>query len=82
VIADHFDLSVGDFVVQAAPAAVAATVVGWFAHRRTFAPRRVAGMVDEPVDRRALWGGDGQETKSPPAVIDHGTPTTRRAARK
>jgi len=29
-----------------------------------------------------VLGGDGQETKSPPAVIDHGTPTTPRAARK
>ena len=35
VLADQLHLGVGDFLVHAAPAALAATIVGWFAYRRT-----------------------------------------------
>lgn len=54
IVADHLGLGSGDFLRHAAPAALAATVVGWFAYRRVFPPSPSAVVVDEPVDRRAL----------------------------
>ena len=36
VVAERLDLSTVDFLANAVPAALAATVVGWFAHRRLF----------------------------------------------
>ena len=50
VVAEHLDLGAGDFLVHAAPAAVAAVVVGWFAYRRTFPPPAVGDAgVERPV---------------------------------
>jgi arsenical pump membrane protein len=54
VVAGPLDLDARDFLVQAAPAAIAATVVGWFAYRRTFAPPVHTRVDDERPDRRAL----------------------------
>lgn len=58
VVADHFGLSATDFLTRAAPAAVAATIVGWLAYRRVF-PRAPRGsiVVDDAVDGRALRRG-------------------------
>ena len=58
VVADRLQLGVGDFLVHAAPASVAATIVGWFAYRRTFAPSVVATPATrEEPDRRAMLVG-------------------------
>jgi arsenical pump membrane protein len=54
IAAGSLDIGARDFLVEAAPAAVAATVVGWFAYRRTFAPPEHALVVDARPDRRAL----------------------------
>jgi len=57
VAAGPLDIHTRDFLVEAAPAAVAATVVGWFAYRRTFAAPVHLPVSDEHPDRRALWTG-------------------------
>jgi arsenical pump membrane protein len=54
VVAGHLDLRAGDFLVHAAPAAVAAVVVGWFAYRRAVPAGELAAVGPDPVDRRAL----------------------------
>ena len=55
VVAGQLDLGAGDFLVHAAPAAVAATIVGWFAYRRRSpVPSTVAAPAPSRPDRRAL----------------------------
>ena len=57
VVAEQLDLGAGDFLVHAAPAALAAVVVGWFGYRRRFpVPATCAGVVED-VDRHALAVG-------------------------
>ena len=57
VVAEHLDLGAGDFLVHAAPAALAAVVVGWFGYRRRFPVPARAHAVIETVDRHALAVG-------------------------
>ena len=58
VLADQLHLGVGDFLVHAAPAAVAATIVGWFAYRRVRRRRAVAtSRHPRSIDRHALRTG-------------------------
>ena len=57
VVADHLDLGAGDFLRHAAPAAIAAVVVGWFAFARHFSPPPGVHPAPEVVDRRALTIG-------------------------
>ncbi len=54
VLADQLHLGVGDFLVHAAPAALAATIVGWFAFRRSAGVEPPHEPAPEVVDRRAL----------------------------
>jgi arsenical pump membrane protein len=54
IVADHLDLRAGDFLVHAAPAAIAAVVVGWFAYSRCFAVPATSHPGGELVDPRAL----------------------------
>ena len=54
VLADQLGLGVGDFLRHAAPAAVAATVVGWFAYRRVVAAGARAPAPADPVDRHGV----------------------------
>ncbi len=54
VLADQLGLGVGDFLRHAAPAAVAATVVGWFAYRRVVPPEPRAPAPVDPIDPHAL----------------------------
>lgn len=55
--ADALDLDVVDFLVNAAPAAVAATVVGWWCYRRTFGGSASSAPPSPTGDRRALLVG-------------------------
>jgi arsenical pump membrane protein len=57
IVADQLDLGAGDFLVHAAPAAMAAVLVGWFAYRRRFPVPAGAHAAIEVVDRRALAVG-------------------------
>jgi arsenical pump membrane protein len=57
IVADQLDLGAGDFLVHAAPAALAAVLVGWFAYRRRFPVPAGAHAAVEVVDRRALAVG-------------------------
>ena len=54
VLADQLGLGVGDFLRHAAPAAVAATVVGWFAYRRVVRRSRARPAPVDPIDPHAL----------------------------
>ncbi|MEY2400399.1 MAG: arsenical pump rane protein [Ilumatobacteraceae bacterium] len=55
IVAEHFDLHVGDFVRHLALPTIAACAVGWLAFQRVFAiDRHGVSSVDMPVDRRAL----------------------------
>jgi arsenical pump membrane protein len=58
IVAEHFDLGVGEFVHHLLVPTIAACLVGWLCFRRTFATdaSQVANF-DEPVDKRALWQG-------------------------
>jgi arsenical pump membrane protein len=59
IVAEHFDLSVGEFLRHLLLPTVAACVVGWLAFRRTFATAaapQFAG-IDHPVDSGALRRG-------------------------
>ncbi len=57
VVAEQFDLGVGDFVRHLAlPTAVACTV-GWFTYRRAFHLDSDGSGIDEPVDAGALRRG-------------------------
>ena len=59
VVVEHIDLGAGDFLRHAAPAAIAAVVVGWFAYR---APRsrppagRRPGAARRSIDGRSASG--------------------------
>ncbi len=57
VLAQHLDLTARAFLVQAAPAALAASAVGWLGYRRTFASAAAVDPADDPVDCAALWRG-------------------------
>ncbi len=54
IVAERLDLGAGDFLVHAAPSAVAAVVVGWFAYSRCFPAPVAADPTPERVDPRAL----------------------------
>jgi arsenical pump membrane protein len=58
VVAEHFDLGVGEFLQHMALPTLGACLVGWLCFRRAFAtdPSQVID-IDEPVDRRALRRG-------------------------
>ena len=57
IVAERFDLGVGDFVRHLALPTVAACAVGWFGFRRNFHLHATGAGVDEPVDARALRRG-------------------------
>ncbi|MEQ1700538.1 MAG: SLC13 family permease [Ilumatobacteraceae bacterium] len=57
IVAERFDLGVGDFVRHLALPTLVACAVGWFAFRSTFHLHATADAVDEPVDARALRRG-------------------------
>jgi arsenical pump membrane protein len=57
VVVERIDASVGDFLVQAAPSAVAAVVAGWFAYRRVFPRPHIHEPAHEVPDRRAIRVG-------------------------
>ena len=57
IVADQLDLGAGDFLVHAAPAALAAVLVGWFAYRRCFPVPAGAHAAVDALDRRALTVG-------------------------
>lgn len=57
IVAERFDLGVGQFVRHLALPTMAACVVGWFGFRATFHLHPVGDGVDEPVDARALRRG-------------------------
>lgn len=54
IVVDRIDVGAIEFLTRAAPSAVAAVVVGWFAYRRTFPARREEAPHSDVVDRRAL----------------------------
>jgi arsenical pump membrane protein len=56
IVIERIDVGTVDFLRHAAPAAVAAVAIGWFAHRATFpaAGRPLGEASPTPVDRRAL----------------------------
>ena len=57
VLADQLDLGIGDFIVHAAPAAIAATIVGWICYRRLVPPAPPVVAAVDPVDPHALRVG-------------------------
>lgn len=57
IVAERFDLGVGDFLRHLALPTVAACAVGWLMFRLTFHVHARADGVDEPVDARALRRG-------------------------
>jgi|JI10StandDraft_1071094.scaffolds.fasta_scaffold37253_5 arsenical pump membrane protein len=57
IVAERFDLGVGQFVRHLALPTLAACVVGWLAFRRTFHVHPIADGIDEAVDERALRRG-------------------------
>lgn len=57
IVAERFDLGVGDFVRHLALPTLVACTVGWFAFRATFHLHATADAVDEPVDASALRRG-------------------------
>jgi arsenical pump membrane protein len=58
IAAEHFDLSVGEFLDHMVLPTIAACVVGWLAFRRTFASDRSGhSFVDDVVDTAALRRG-------------------------
>ncbi len=57
IVAERFDLGVGDFVRHLALPTLAACVIGWLGFRAVFDVRPVEVSVDEPVDRGALARG-------------------------
>jgi arsenical pump membrane protein len=57
ILADQLDLGAADFLVHAAPAAVAASVIGWLCYRRCMPPRVLTPSLHERPDRRALLIG-------------------------
>ncbi|MDP2290131.1 MAG: ArsB/NhaD family transporter [Actinomycetota bacterium] len=57
IVAERFDLGVGDFLRHLALPTLVACVVGWLGFRRTFHLHPTLDGVDEPVDARALRRG-------------------------
>lgn len=57
IVAERFDLGVGDFVRHLALPTMVACTVGWFAFRAAFHVHATRDIVDEPVDARALRRG-------------------------
>lgn len=57
VVAEQFDLGVGDFVRHLALPTAVACAVGWFAYRRAFHLGSDGSGVEEPVDAGALRRG-------------------------
>ena len=57
IVAERFDLTATDFLVHAAPIAIAASVVGWFAYRRVTHIRPGPPGPHEHIERRALLIG-------------------------
>jgi len=57
IVAERFDLGVGDFLRHLALPTLVACVVGWFAFRRAFHLHPTLDGVDEPVDATALRRG-------------------------
>lgn len=57
VVVERVDVGVGDFLVQVAPSALAAVVVGWFAYRRAAPPTPTTEPAHEPPARGALRVG-------------------------
>jgi arsenical pump membrane protein len=57
IVAERFDLGVGDFAAHLALPTLAACAVGWFGFRGAFHLHPSADGVDEPVDRTALRRG-------------------------
>jgi arsenical pump membrane protein len=57
IVAERFDLGVGDFVRHLALPTAVACLVGWLAFRATFHLHSSGDGVDEPVDARALRRG-------------------------
>jgi arsenical pump membrane protein len=58
IVAEHFDLGVGDFVRHLLVPTIAACVVGWLFFRRAFVMDKAdVENFDEPVDKRALTRG-------------------------
>jgi arsenical pump membrane protein len=57
VLAHEFDLGVRDFLVHAAPVAVVATGVGWYAYRRIATDEPRHPIEREPIDGHALRVG-------------------------
>jgi arsenical pump membrane protein len=58
IVAEHFDLGVGEFLRHMVVPTIGACVVGWLCFRRAFHtdPSHVIAL-DEPVDKRALRRG-------------------------
>jgi arsenical pump membrane protein len=58
IVAERFDLSVGQFARHLIVPTLAACVVGWWGFRRTFSLEQPhAATIDQPVDARALRRG-------------------------
>ena len=57
IVAERFDLGVGDFVRHLALPTLVACAVGWWGFRRLFDAQPSGAVADEPADRAALVRG-------------------------